>query len=37
MTILDYTPTIKILLLLKSGFLKFLFLDYLMYIKNRLI
>ena len=33
-TILDYTLTIKISLLLKSGFLKILFLDYLIYTKN---
>ena len=37
MTILDYTPIITILLLLKSDFLKILFLNYLIYIKNRLI
>ena len=34
MTILDYTSITKILLLLKNIFLKILFLDYLIYIKN---
>ena len=33
-TILDYPLLLKFHFLLKSGFLKFLFLDYLVYIKN---